>query len=44
MKNKAAQELGSLGGKKRAENSTLEQRREWGKKGGRPKKIKNVIE
>lgn len=39
MKNKAAQELGSLGGKKRAENSTLEQRRAWGKLGGRPRKI-----
>lgn len=42
--NEAAKALGSLGGKKRKENSTLEQRREWGKKGGRPKKIKNVIE
>jgi hypothetical protein len=37
--NEAAKALGSLGGKKRKENSTLEQRREWGKKGGRPKKM-----
>lgn len=37
--NKYAQALGSLGGKKRKENSTLEQRRAWGKLGGRPKKL-----
>lgn len=37
--NEAAQSLGSLGGKKRKENSTLEQRRAWGKLGGRPRKI-----
>ena len=37
-KNPHAQALGSLGGKKRAETTTLKQRKEWGKKGGRPKK------
>lgn len=36
--NPHAQSLGSLGGKARAQNSTLEQRKEWGKKGGRPRK------
>jgi len=37
MKNKNAQALGSLGGKKRAEKYSKEQLSEWGKKGGRPK-------
>ena len=37
--NEHAKALGSLGGKKRKENSTLEQRRAWGKLGGRPRKI-----
>lgn len=36
--NEAAKSLGSLGGKKRKETTTLEQRRAWGKLGGRPKK------
>ena len=31
--------FGSLGGKKRKETTTLEQRRSWGKLGGRPRKI-----
>lgn len=38
--NEAARSLGSLGGKKRKETTTLEQRRAWGKLGGRPRKIK----
>lgn len=39
--NKAAQQLGSLGGKARANKTTKEQRQAWGKLGGRPKK--NVV-
>ena len=35
----SAKTLGSKGGEKRKENSTLEQRRAWGKLGGRPRKI-----
>lgn len=31
--------IGSNGGKARKENSTLEQRQEWGAKGGRPRNI-----
>ena len=38
MKNPAAQELGRLGGKKTLEKYGKEQMKEWGKKGGRPKK------
>lgn len=30
--------IGSNGGKARKENSTLEQRQNWGKAGGRPRK------
>lgn len=36
-----AKSLGSLGGNKRKETTTLEQRRAWGKLGGRPRKITN---
>lgn len=39
--NQAAKSLGSLGGKKRKETTTLEQRQSWGKLGGRPRKIIN---
>lgn len=33
-----AKKLGSLGGKKRAKKYSKKQLKEWGKKGGRPKK------
>lgn len=36
--NISAKKLGSLGGKATAKKYTKEQRQEWGKKGGRPKK------
>lgn len=37
--NEHAKALGSLGGNKRKETTTLEQRRAWGSLGGRPRKI-----
>jgi len=36
--------FGSLGGKKRKETTTLEQRRAWGKLGGRPRKITKITQ
>lgn len=38
IKNKAAQELGKLGGRARAKKHTREEMSKWGKLGGRPKK------
>lgn len=35
------QEFASMGGKARASKYTKEQLKEWGKKGGRPKKASN---
>lgn len=34
--------LGAAGGAKRVQNSTLEQRKAWGAKGGRPRKNKDL--
>lgn len=42
--NEHAKALGSLGGKKRKETTTLKQRRAWGKLGGRPRKITKITQ
>ncbi len=41
MKNKNAVKLGKLGGDARAKKYSKKQLKEWGKKGGRPKKPKD---
>ena len=43
MKNPHAKKLGSLGGKARAKKHPKEKLVEWGKLGGRPKKLSTVL-